>query len=195
MEALRSLPNTSKLATLVAPGAILFIVLLVLCIGLRSLSFWYVASLLFGRYGIVPITFGSALIGIAWWQWRRHWISGLCVLCAPIFVFMLGAFPNPVASPTGWAANIARVCYFRSELERSYVDAKNRGESVPVGQLYLDGFGSLTSGLAYDPSREIAMPVYRRSASWVSGPGQTELGLKNLEVHHVVGSYYYWFHD
>jgi hypothetical protein len=58
-----------------------------------------------------------------------------------------------------------------------------------------NGFGSLTSGLVYDPSGEIALPPNQRSKSWTDGPGATELGIDKLEVHHIFGPYYHWFHD
>jgi hypothetical protein len=152
-------------------------------------------SVIMWKYGLVPITLVLLLIGVVCWQSRLHWLSGLSTLCAPLLVFALGAFPTPPVSPVGWAANVARVVYFRRELRSSYLQAKSHGESVAVGQLPLDGFGSLTSGLAYDPSREIERPADKRSDAWMLGPGRTELGLGNLEVHHIFGSYYFWFHS
>jgi hypothetical protein len=127
--------------------------------------------------------------------WRSHWISGLAVLCAPLLVFGLATFPSPLVSPVGWAVNSARAIYYRAELQRSYLEARRSGQPQPVGYIYLDGFGSLTSGLAYDPSGQIALPINKRSNSWNDGPGQTELGLDNLEAHHLFGPYYQWFHS
>jgi hypothetical protein len=187
--------RTSIKFNLVGPAVVLFGALVLLCVFLRALSFWYLLGLLLFGYGVVPVSVALAFLGVTIWQWRRNWISGVSMLCAPLLVTILGAFPQPVSSPIGWAANVARVFYYRNELQKSYLDARGHGESIPVGQLYLDGFGSLTSGLAYDPSGEISLPVNKRSKAWTSGPGRTELGLENLNVHHIVGSYYHWFHD
>jgi hypothetical protein len=179
----------------VGPGAIAFVILLVAYIALRSLSFWVMLAILLGGYGALPIAVAVSFTGVLCWQWRRNWISGLSVLFALLLVVLLGTIPRPISSPIGWAANLTRVGFYHGELEKSYMAAKARSDSVPVGQIYLDGFGSLTSGLAYDPSREIFKPVGARTEGWMDGPGQTELGLETLEVHHIVGPYYYWFHD
>ena len=186
--------NSPKLK-LLGPGVVLFGILFLIFVFLRALSFWYLLGVLTFGYFLVPISFVVVFLGVTIWQWRRHWISGVSMLCAPLVVAILGAFPHPISSPIGWAANVARAFYYRDELKGSYFDARHLGESMPVGQLFIDGFGSLTSGLAYDPSGEIALPVDRRSKAWRDGPGRTELGLKNLEVHHIIGAYYFVFHD
>jgi hypothetical protein len=95
----------------------------------------------------------------------------------------------------GWAANVLKVIYYHNDLRHSYVEAKKSGQASPVGQVYTDGFGSLTSGLAYDPSSEISLPASQRSKARTEGPAKTELGVDNLEAHHIFGSYYQWFHD
>jgi hypothetical protein len=79
--------------------------------------------------------------------------------------------------------------------EPSYAEAKNSGQISPLGQADIDGLGSLASGLVYDPSGEIALPPNQRSKAWTDGPGATELGIDRLEVHHIFGPYYQWFHD
>jgi hypothetical protein len=193
MENLPSSPT--RWARKVTPGAIVFAVLLAVFVILRSLSFWALLSVLLFGYGLIPITFGLAFIGLVCWQWSSHWARGLAVLCAPLLVLLLGVVPKPVTSPVGWAANVARVVYFQSELQRSYLDEKARGEPLPVGQLAIDGFGSLTSGLAYDPSHELGVPPNKRSDAWMLARGRAELGSSNLEVHRILGSYYFWFHD
>jgi hypothetical protein len=193
MENLPSLPK--QWARKMIPGAIVFAVLLVVFVTLRSLSFWALLSVLLFGFGLIPIAFGLAFIATVCWQWRSHWARGLAVLCTPLLVLMLGVVPKPITSPVGWAANVARVAYFRAELQRSYLDQKTRGESLPVGQLAIDGFGNLTSGLAYDPSHELGVPPDKRSNAWMLARGRTELGSSNLEVHRILGSYYFWFHD
>jgi len=115
-------------------------------------------------------------------------------VCTVPLVLALGIFPQPVNSPVGWAANVLKVIYYHNDLQHSYVEAKRSGQTLPVSQVYTDGFGSLTSGLAYDPSGEIALPANRRSRAWTAGAGATELGINSLEAHHIFGAYYQWFH-
>ena len=92
-------------------------------------------------------------------------------------------------------ANVLKVVYYHGDLQQSYAEAKNSGQLSPLGQADIDGLGSLGSGLVYDPSGEIALPPNQRSRAWTNGPGATELGIDRLEVHHIFGYYYQWFHD
>jgi hypothetical protein len=150
----------------------------------------------FYGYGVIPIALILAIAALSASYWRRHWLSGFSLLvCAAPLALTFGIFPHPVNSPVGWAANALKVIYYHDDLQHSYWEAKKSGQTSPVGQVYTDGFGSLTSGLAYDPSSEIVLPPNQRSKSWADGPGATELGIDKLEVHHIFGSYYQWFHD
>jgi hypothetical protein len=179
---------------LLGPGITLFVVLLIGSIGVRSLPALLFASVLFYRSGLIPIV-GILAIGVASiFYWRRHWFSGVSFLCAAPLVIALEIFPQPVNSPVGWAANVVKIIYYHEELQRSYLEAQKSGQTTPVGQVYTDGFGSLTAGLAYDPSGEIALPADQRSQAWTDGPGETELGNDGFEAHHILGAYYQWFH-
>lgn len=187
----RALPRTVQL---LVPGITLFIVLLIGSIVMMSLPVLLVVGLLFYGSGLIPIAVILAIAAVSFFYWRRHWLSGLSLICAVPLVFCFWSFPHPVNSPVGWAANVLKVIYYHNDLQRSYVEAKKSGQTLPVGQVYTDGLGSLTSGLAYDPSREIALPANQRSQAWTDGPGATELGMNDFEAHHIFGSYYQWFH-
>ena len=180
---------------LLVPGITLFVVLLIGSIVVRSLPVLLWVGVFFYGFGVIPIALILAIAGLSFIYWRRHWLSGLSLVCAAPLALAIGIFPNPVNSPVGWAANVLKVIYYHNDLQHSYLEAKNSGQASPVGQVYTDGFGSLTSGLAYDPSSEIALPANQRSKGWNDGPGKTELGVDNLEAHHVFGPYYQWFHD
>ena len=179
---------------LLVPGIALFIVLLIGSIVVRSLPVLLFVGVFFYGFGLIPIAVILAIAAVSFFYWRRHWLSGFSLICAVPLVFVFGSFPHPVDSPVGWAANVLKVIYYHNDLQRSYLEAKKSGQTSPVGQVYTDGFGSLTSGLAYDPSSEIALPANQRSKAWTDGPGATELGINSLEAHHIVGPYYQWFH-
>lgn len=179
---------------LLVPGIALFVVLLIGSILARALPVFLFFGLFFYGFGIIPVVLILSIAALSLVYWRRHWLSGLSLICAAPLVFAFGTFPHPVNSPVGWAANVFKVIYYHNALQRSYVDAKKRGQASPLGQVYTDGFGSLTSGLAYDPSNEIALPANQRSKAWADGPGATELGIDSLEAHHIFGAYYQWFH-
>lgn len=152
-------------------------------------------GILFLGYGVIPIGLIFVVAAAVVFYWRRRRVSGLSLICAVPIALSLGILPNPVNSPVGWAANVVRVIYYNDDFKRSYAEARNSGKLLPLGQADNDGFGSLASGLVYDPSGEIALPLNQRSKAWTDGPGATELGVENLEVHHIFGPYYQWFHD
>jgi hypothetical protein len=180
---------------LLVPGLTLFVVLLVVSVAVRSLPpLLLVGALIYG-FGVIPIGLILAIAALSFLYWRRHWLSGLSLVCAAPLGFAVGIFPNPVNSPVGWTANVLKVIYYHHDLQQSYSEAKNRGQTSPLGQADIDGFGSLASGLVYDPSGEITLPPNQRSKAWIDGPGATELGIDKLEVHHIFGPYYQWFHD
>jgi hypothetical protein len=186
---------SSSTVRLLVPGILLFVALLILNIAVRTLPPLLLAAALFYGFGLIPTGLIVAIAALSFLYWRRHWLSGLSLVCAAPLAFAIGIFPNPVNSPVGWAANVLKVIYYHHDLQQSYAEAKRRGQTLPLGQADIDGFGSLTSGLVYDPSGEIALPPNRRSKAWADGPGTTELGIDRLEVHHIFGPYYHWFHD
>lgn len=177
----------------IVPGLVVFGILSAAAIVVLCMPVLFLMIVFAGTAGVLILLVAIVVMAII--QWRRNWLSGLSVLCAPAFVYVLAAFPHPVTSPIGWTANAVQVVYHYQELQRSYQRERNRGQQYPVGQVYLSGFGSLTSGLAYDPSRQIALRKNRRAPAWVNGAGQSELGLDDLEANHIFGSYYQWFHE
>jgi len=187
----RTLPRTVQL---LVPGITLFVVLLIGSIVVRALPVFLVVGVLFYGFGLIPIAVFLAIAAVSAFYLRHHWLSGFSLICAAPLVFAFGIFPRPANSPVGWAANVLQVIYYHNDLQRSYVEAQKSGQTSPVGQVYIDGFGSLKSGLAYDPSSEIALPANQRSKAWTDGPGATELGINSLEAHHIFGPYYQWFH-
>ena len=149
---------------------------------MRPLPVLLFAVLFLYGSGLIPIAGIIALGVVSIFYWRHHWLSGVSMLCAAPLVFALNMYPQPVTSPVGWSANGMKVLYYYRDLQRSYVDAQQSGQSSPLGQVYTDGFGSLTAGLAYDPSGEVGLPADQRSRAWTEGPENTELGAEGFEA-------------
>jgi hypothetical protein len=137
---------------------------------------------------------GVALVLIAVF-WRHHRISGVAMLAGFIAVGLLACEPTVPRSVSGQAADLAQVLWYRDALIDQEVRLQNKGVKPAVAVLALDGFGSLTSGIALDRTGEIMLPASKRSKAWVATAGQTELGVDSLEARHVFGDYYSWFHD
>lgn len=128
------------------------------------------------------------------WFWRRHPVSGVSMLSALIALVILAAVPGPADSASRWAANLIDVVAYSGALDDQVRQMRDEGVSPTIAVLAIDGFGSMTSGIAYDPTGEILRPPEQRSKSWWAVGGQTELALDGLEARPIVGHYYAWFH-
>ena len=168
-------------AVLAIPGALLIVLLFVL--GLLGTQI----GLLIGA-----LLLAAALIVPFWW---RHWISGLTMMAGLVLVILLASLPTFATSPAEWVAHLAQVVYYRPVLLQQAAELESKGLAPAVAGHGLDGFGSLTSGIALDPSGEILLPPDRRSQAWMATGGQTELAVRGMEAHHIIGNYYSWFHD
>jgi hypothetical protein len=109
-------------------------------------------------------------------------------------VAVLASLPQPSDSFTSRASWLVVLAVHSHEL-RAAADAERRaGNPRPVVAISTDGFGSMTSGIAYDPSGEIMFPAARRSAGWKAAVGQSELGVTDFVARPILGAYYSWFH-
>jgi hypothetical protein len=126
----RTLRSTVQL---LVPGITLFVVLLIGSIVVRSLPVFLFVGVLFYGFGLIPIAVILAIAAVSFFYWRRHWLSGFSLICAVPLVFAFGFFPHPINSPVGWAANVLKVIYYHTDLQRSYVEAKKSGQTSPVG--------------------------------------------------------------
>ena len=166
------------IAILAIPGALLFVMLVPLSFPKTS------------------ITLGALFfVGVITLCWLRRWRIVIGSLTGLVIAILLSEIPTPARSFSRWVADVADVAYYHAGLQRLADGSRRKGESPPIGVLALDGFGSLTSGLALDPSGEIILPANRRSRAWTAVGGQTELGVESMEARHILGSYYAWFHD
>jgi hypothetical protein len=86
---------------LLLPGITLFVVLLIGSIVGRSLPVLFLVGVVFYGFGVIPIALILAIAALAFSYWRRHWLSGLSLVCAAPLVFTVGMLPNPVNSPVG----------------------------------------------------------------------------------------------
>jgi hypothetical protein len=127
--------------------------------------------------------------------WRRHWISGLTMCLGLLGVLLLATRPSVATSPALWVADVTHVLYYRGALLEQSRELRSKGVSPAVAAIAIDGFGSMTSGIAFDPTGEIVLPPNKRSQAWMAAAGRTELGVDDLQARQVVGNYYSWFHD
>ncbi len=74
-------------------------------------------------------------------------------------------------------------------------ELRRKGVSPAIAVIGIEGFGSLTFGIALDPTGEIAVARDKRSKAWTEVAASTELSIEGMEAHHIVGDYYSWFHD
>ncbi len=150
---------------------------------------------------IAPAPLGAAIgvalvalaVVVAFWMKRRS--SGIAMIIGFAVVYALGWPSEPLKAPATYLANLLRVTYYSDDLRRMADRERQQGITPALGVRDVDGFGSLTSGVAYDPTRELSRPPSLRSPAWVAAANRTELGVPGLEARHVIGDYYVWFHD
>jgi hypothetical protein len=138
------------------------------------------------------VVLGSALVFLFW---RRQRISGIAMFASLAALSVLVTAPTPATSFAGKLADLINVAVYGGALQRQLGEARRHGQALTAASIAIDGFGSMASGIAFDPSKEILLPADKRSRAWTDSAGQTELGVDNLEVRHIVGSYYAWFHN
>jgi len=81
------------------PGISLFVVLLIGSTVIRSLPVLLWIGVFFFGFGVIPIALILAIAALSFFYWRRHWISGLSLICAAPLALAVGIYPNPVNSP------------------------------------------------------------------------------------------------
>jgi hypothetical protein len=156
---------------------------------------WLLFAVLYLESPAVAFTMAALFVFLTvFFFWRRHWVSGVTMLIGVLLVAVAMTLPVPARSLSRKAADLVSVvCYYRT-LQHQLKELEKRGESPVVAVVSVDGFGSMTNGIAYDPTGEILLPPARRSKSWTATAGQTELGSDGLEARSIIGNYYSWFH-
>jgi UDP-N-acetylmuramyl pentapeptide phosphotransferase/UDP-N-acetylglucosamine-1-phosphate transferase len=121
----------------------------------------------------------------------RRLIDGRTTLIVLVAVFLMIFLPFPRL----YAVDALRVMMYHDQLQLLERQLRTRGVTPAVAVIPLDGFGNLASGVAYDPTGEILLPPARRSPAWTANAVDAdELSVSGIEVRHVVGGYYAWFH-
>lgn len=128
------------------------------------------------------------------WFWRRHRIAGISMLAGLIALVISVAVPNEADSPARRAANLIDVVAYSGALDEQVRAMRDQGVSPTIAVLAIDGFGSMTSGIAYDPTDEILLPPAQRSLAWRAVGDETELAIDGLEARPIIWHYYAWFH-
>jgi hypothetical protein len=142
---------------------------------------------------IVP-TFVVLWLALAVYAGRKGPRSVAAMILVPAAVFAMALLPTPARSLSRWLADVADVAAFRGDLLRQMNTLHDNAGGEHIVVVILQGFGSLTSGLAYDPSRGLDNPSRATNPQWRSAFEATELSLPDAEIRHVVGPYYSWFH-
>ena len=83
-----------------------------------------------------------ALLTLAARLWRKSAVAGCATLLVPVILTLLIQVPSPSRSIVRWWADLARVVYFRSDLQRTYAEAEKRGQTPAVAALAVDGFSA-----------------------------------------------------
>ena len=178
------------------PPLLVSLALFAVCVAVFAIpGAWMLLAILYVGYSGFSIAAAALLlVAVVFVFWRRHWISGAAMLIGISLVAGSAIVPIPADSISRKAAELVGVvCYYRI-MQGQLEEQKKNGVSPAIAVISIDGFGSMTSGIAYDPTGEILLPPASRSKSWVATAGQTELGLEGLEARHIIGNYYSWFH-
>ena len=153
------------------------------------------AALMEAALGNIAIAIPAlAAVVLVWAFWRRHRVSGLTMLAGLIAVALLSTVPSPAGSVSGKAADLVHVAWYRASLQHQVEALRLTGTSPPVAVVVIDGFASMASGVAFDPTGEILLPADARSPAWRAVTEATDLRSDTLQARHVVASYYAWFH-
>ena len=126
--------------------------------------------------------------------WLRHWLAGATMVVGLVVLALSIAAPTPGRSVANFAVHVVQILAYRNELIAQSEALRHDGVTPGVVEVAVDGFGSMARGVAYDPTGEILLPRDKRSAAWNEVAGKSDLGLESLEVQHVFGYYYSWFH-
>jgi hypothetical protein len=59
----------------------------------------------------------------------------------------------------------------------------------------MDGFISMSSGVAFDESDEISLPAGQQTDAWKVRAAHTELSAGDFVAKRLVGHYYRWWSD
>lgn len=158
----------SSVAILAIPGSGFLVLLLTLSIGTIILVALFIAL------------------------WRRHWALIGYGVVSLFAIALLEVVPSPSESAATYSAWLVRVVLYRSDLK---IMAKTIGEKrglPPIAAVGIDGFGSMTDGIAVDPTGEILLQPSKRSEAWKEAAEYTDIGLPDLHARHIVGPYYRW---
>lgn len=175
--------------TLVAVGSTLL--MLALWITLRAVPALWIYVVEAPRFTATMFTAAVAGLFLAL---RGNRVTCGAVLGAAVAALLVSTFPSPTRSLSTWAADLADVFIYRGQLQRMSDESRRRGDSPPLAVIYLNGLGSWTYGLAFDPTGEILLPNATRSAAWVKSSDRTDLSADSLSARHIVGAYYAWAH-
>lgn len=188
--------NPRRLSRILVPLSIAFALLILWVAVLAVPGAWLITAMLLVTIPQVWLVAGglvAAVILVAVF-WSVHRLSGLAMLGGLLVLVLVICIPNLQDSAANRLAALAQLAYYRSDLLRQMEHRRSQGIAPATAEIAIDGFGSMTSGIALDPTGEILLPPDKRSSSWTATAGKTEIGIEGLQARHLVGDYYTWFH-
>jgi hypothetical protein len=174
--------------------AVVSLALFVLAIAVLAVPYgwFYLVIVVFAYPAVSSVAFVIGAGSLVVWFWRRDRSSGLAMAIGIIIVGVSAVPPYSEYSPAMKIVDLVQVAAYRGDLQRQVREMKAQGVSPTIAEIELGGIGSITFGIAFDPTGEILLPPKKRSASWTATGGQTELGVDGMEARHIIGSYYAW---
>lgn len=127
-------------------------------------------------------------LGFAVYRSRMPWSALAYVTVLTVLV----ACPSPRDSPANTLAQWVDFCYYRPRLDRMVEQRRAAGQHPLVAAVAISGFGSITNGLAFDESGEIARPAAQRSSAWGTITRGTPLDAPDMHAAPARGDYYWW---
>lgn len=185
----------AKLKFVVAPISVAFCLFVAYSAVLSVPNAWLLIVVLVA-VGPVVIAVGGLILSFLLTRlfWRRHWISGVSMFVGLIALVLAAVFPTLAESPSRKVVDLIHVLSYQKELDQQVRELKDQGISPTIAAVAIEGFGSMTTGIAYDPTGEILLPPEKRTKSWLAIASQTELGFEGVEAQPIIGNYYSWFH-
>lgn len=150
-----------------------------------------------GAWMFAPVVVSAAVlfwIAICVGSARRGKFEGAVMVMVPPLLIGAMLLPHPSASISRWLADLVDITTYRGALLRQVDGSSSGTPNATIGVVAIDGFGSMTRGVAFDASRGLDDPSAVRDPKWRAALEATELSVPGTEIKHVVGAYYSWFH-
>lgn len=176
------------LAPAIAAG-LLVIWILILAIPGCWLMFVFLAmpvltTLPWSAVGLV-VCISIALHRCRWWVHLSVWLSAAALA-------LLVGYPSMGNSAASTARRWLDFAFYRPRLDVEVRAQHLDGQWPALARVTIDGFGSMSNGIAYDESGEMALPAGQQSPRWRDAAAGTELAGTTWNALRLYGHYFWW---